>query len=324
MKKRDLSLSSAPVDIRPDVSGRNPYSGNDNPTIRQNVETIQNLDRRKFVKNSLLAAGSLGAFGCFHAKSAQAAEDAGKAAPLRTPERLADGNHLERMRVELSESIKKPVAERKWIMVIDQQKCIGCQACTVSCNTENNLPPGVLYRPVPKVEVGTFPNVGWVFTPRPCMHCDNPPCVPVCPVKATWKREDGIVVIDYDICIGCRNCLASCPYNARTADFGEFYGRGTPEIMDYETRPNYEYSRNWARKPGTEKSPVGNARKCHFCLHRIRAGMLPACVTTCLGGATSFGDYNNRHSLVYELVGSSRVKRLKEELGTKPSVYYLV
>jgi molybdopterin-containing oxidoreductase family iron-sulfur binding subunit len=94
--------------------------------------------------------------------------------------------------------------------------------------------------------------------------------------------------------------------------------------MSYETRPNYEYSKDWVRKPGTEKSPIGNARKCTFCLHRIRVGMLPACVTTCLGGATYFGDYNSKHSLVHELIGSARVKRLKEELGTQPSVYYLV
>ena len=142
MKKSALSLSSGPVDIQPKISGRIPYSGNDNPAVRQNIGTIQKLDRRKFVKKSLLIAGSLGAFGCFGEKKARASEDAGEAAPLRTPERLVDGNKLERMRVELLESLKKPVAERKWIMVIDQQKCIGCQSCTVSCNSENNLPPG--------------------------------------------------------------------------------------------------------------------------------------------------------------------------------------
>jgi len=105
-----------------------------------------------------------------------------------------------------------------------------------------------VYRPVSEKEVGKYPHVSWVFTPRPCMHCEEPPCVPVCPVRATWKREDGIVVIDYDICIGCRNCLAACPYNARTADFGDFYGQRTPQIMDYETRQYFEYSKKWRRK----------------------------------------------------------------------------
>ena len=94
--------------------------------------------------------------------------------------------------------------------------------------------------------------------------------------------------------------------------------------MDYETRPNFEYSKEWPRKPGSHESPIGNARKCTFCLHRVRVGMLPACVTTCLGGATSFGDYNDENSLVHELVGSGRAKRMKEELGTAPSVYYLI
>lgn len=228
------------------------------------------------------------------------------------------------MRAELLRALDKKPGERRWVMVIDQQKCVGCQACTVSCCTENNLPPGVVYRPVPKRQMGRFPNVSWVFTPRPCMHCDNPPCVPVCPVNATWKDPDGAVVIDYNICIGCRNCLAACPYNARTADFGEFYGRPTPEIMAYETRPNFEYGHEWRRDPKKESSPIGNARKCHFCMHRVKAGMLPACVTTCLGGATYFGDARDTASLVYQLTGSNRVMRLKEELGTRPSVYYLV
>jgi len=283
-----------------------------------------NATRRKFLRTSLFAAGTMAVLGTLPEKEVFADNAAPHASPLEHPKSFPDESQLERMRKELLLSLQKPVSERKWIMVIDQQKCVGCKACTVSCCSENNLPPGVVYRPVPEYQVGTFPNVAWVFTPRPCMHCDKPPCVPVCPVTATWKREDGIVVIDYDICIGCRNCLAACPYDARTFDFGEFYGRPTPRVMPYETRPNFEYSEDWKRKPGAHKSPIGNARKCHFCLHRIRAGMLPACVTTCLGGATYFGDDNNKRSLVHELIGSGRVKRLKEELGTEPSVYYLV
>jgi len=236
---------------------------------------------------------------------------------------LAPGNILERMREDLHRALKKPMSERKWVMVIDQQKCIGCSACTVACNAENNLPPGVVYRPVLREEVGKFPNVSRIFTPKPCMHCDNPPCVPVCPVNATWKQEDGIVVVDYNACIGCRTCLLACPYSSRTTDLGDFYGNGTPEVMAYETRPNYEYSKQWKREPNTDNSPIGNARKCHFCLHRLREGMLPACVTTCVGGATYFGDYNDKHSLVHKLLGSSRVRVLKPELDTRPSVFYL-
>jgi Fe-S-cluster-containing dehydrogenase component len=282
--------------------------------------------RRDLLQKVLMGAAAVAGAAFASEKTAGAsAPDAGgdMARPLGAPGELAEGNLLERMRHDLLRALKKPVSKRKWVMVIDQQKCIGCCACNISCNTENNLPPGVVYRPVLRQEVGKYPNVSRIFTPKPCMHCDNPPCVPACPVKATWKREDGAVVIDYDVCIGCRNCLLACPYSARTADFGEFYGTGTPEIMPYETRPNYEYSKEWKRKPHSDDSPIGNARKCQFCLHRLREGMLPACVTTCLGGATYFGDYNDKSSLVYRLLGSSRVRQLKAELGTQPSVFYL-
>jgi Fe-S-cluster-containing dehydrogenase component len=283
-------------------------------------------ERRNFLQKAIVGAAAMAYATLALETGARASTpdvDGNMAHPLNAPEALAEGNILERMRHDLLRAMKKPVSERKWVMVIDQQKCIGCCACNMSCNAENNLPPGVVYRPVLKEEVGKYPNVGMIFTPKPCMHCDNPPCVPVCPVKATWKREDGTVVIDYNICIGCRNCLEACPYSARTADFGEFYGMNTPEIMPYETRPNYEYSKPWKRIPYSDDSPVGNARKCQFCLHRLREGMLPACVTTCLGGATYFGDYNDENSLVHQLLASSRVRQLKQELGTKPSVFYL-
>ena len=112
-----------------------------------------------------------------------------------------------RMQRELVKAMAKPVEKRHWIMVIDIRKCVGCYACTIGCVAENKLPPGVVYRPVTTEETGEYPNLRIKFTPRPCMQCDNPSCVPVCPVKATWKRPDGIVVIDYDRCIGCRYCL---------------------------------------------------------------------------------------------------------------------
>jgi molybdopterin-containing oxidoreductase family iron-sulfur binding subunit len=163
------------------------------------------------------------------------------------------------------------------------------------------------------------------------MQCDNPPCVSVCPVSATTKSDDGVVVVDYNQCIGCRACLTACPYGARTADFGLTYGEGLPvaagqiagsEIAGkYEQIDNFEYGVAWPREKG--KSPIGNARKCHFCMHRVRAGELPACVTSCIGRATLFGDANDPTSLVAELIARPNVTRLKEELGTQPRVYYL-
>lgn len=280
-------------------------------------------NRRKFLAEAL-AAGGMASF--LSALPASAAE-----IPRAEVEQVLGGpptgpaaNHLERMLDDLDRALTKPMEQRKWVMVIDLKKCVNCKACTVSCIAENNLPPGVVYRPVVEKEIGEFPNVRKRFTPRPCMQCDNPPCTPVCPVGATYKRPDGIVAVDYDVCIGCRYCIAACPYNARTADFGDYYGDGTPEITAYETRPNFEYGREWKREPGQHNSPVGNARKCQFCLHRIENGLLPACVATCLGGATYFGDYNDDKSFVHELVGNSRMMRLKEELGTEPSVFYLI
>ena len=239
----------------------------------------------------------------------------------KLPREIVYKNELLRMQEDLIRALKKPLKERKWSMILDLRRCIGCSACTIGCKAENVLPPGVVYRPVMDEEIGTYPKVTRRFIPRPCMQCDNPPCVPVCPVKATYKREDGIVEVDYEKCIGCRYCITACPYNARTADFGIEYTEGTPEVQKYELRPAFEYGKKWPRKHG--KSPIGNARKCHFCIHRIEKGLLPACVTTCIGGATYFGDSNDEKSLIADLISRPNITTLKSELGTKPKVYYI-
>jgi Fe-S-cluster-containing dehydrogenase component len=240
-----------------------------------------------------------------------------------------------RMQRELVQAMAKPVEQRRWIMVIDIRKCVGCQACTIGCVAENKLPPGVVYRPVVTQEFGEYPNVRIEFLPRPCMHCENPSCVPVCPVRATWKRPDGIVAIDYDKCIGCRSCLNACPYGSRTSDFGRYYSDGAAAgapsgeqrpvdgpVSPYEHQPNNEYVKNWKRDG--HQSPVGNARKCHFCLHRLEVGQLPMCVTTCIGRATHFGDSNDPNSLVVELTSKNNVQVLLEHWGNKPQCYYIV
>lgn len=239
---------------------------------------------------------------------------------------------LLRMQEDLKRALQKPVKDRRWVMVIDLRKCVGCHACTIACVAENKLPPGVVYRPVLEEEIGTYPNVTRRFVPRPCMQCDNPPCTPVCPVHATYKNAQGIVEINYEQCIGCRYCITACPYAARTFDFGGTYAQGTAGAEAFllgeqkadalERAANYEYSKAWARKH--EDSPIGNVRKCHFCLHRVNEGMLPSCVTTCIGRATLFGDANDPDSFVSDWIASPNVMRLKEELGTEPRVYYLV
>jgi Fe-S-cluster-containing dehydrogenase component len=240
-----------------------------------------------------------------------------------------------RMQRELVRSMAKPVEKRHWIMVIDVRKCIGCHACTIGCVAENKLPPGVVYRPVTIRESGEYPNVQIRFLPRPCMQCDNPSCVPVCPVRATWKRPDGVVAIDYDKCIGCRYCLNACPYGARTTDLGRYYSAGeaggAPAGKErpvegapspWELQPSNEYAKSWNRKD--HGSPVGNARKCHFCLHRLEVGQLPMCVTTCIGRATYFGDSNEPDTMVTELITKNEVQTLLPHWGNKPQCYYIV
>lgn len=233
---------------------------------------------------------------------------------------------LLRMQADIRRALEKPLNERHWGMVIDLQKCVGCNACTVACKAENSLPPGVTYHVVIEEEIGTYPNVTRRFLPRPCLQCQHPPCVKVCPVGATYLRADGIVAIDYNDCIGCRYCLAACPYGARTSDFGMFYTPDqTPQTAEYDLATSYDYGKEWRRDPSRRhRSPIGNARKCHFCLHRLDKGMLPACITTCIGGARYFGDLNDPEALVAEMAASPRRMRLKEELGTEPSVYYLL
>ncbi len=247
----------------------------------------------------------------------------------------ADREVLVRMQRELVRAMAKPLEERRWVMVIDTRRCVGCHACTIACVAENQLPPGVVYRPVITEERGVFPNIAMTFTPRPCMHCDSPPCTPVCPVNATWKRPDGIVVVDYDKCIGCRYCLTACPYGARTSDFGLSYSddvaEGAPEGEDdvlfgprvpWAEQPSHEYGKAWVRRG--HESPIGNARKCHFCLHRLEAGQLPQCTTSCIGRATFFGDFNDPTSLVSELCTRNNVQTLLPHLNTHPTVYYIV
>lgn len=231
------------------------------------------------------------------------------------------------MKDELARALSKPQEKRKWSMVIDLRKCIGCHACTIACMSENVLPPGVVYRKVYEEEQGKYPNVTRKFVPRPCMQCDNPPCVDACPVRATYKDNDGIVVINYKKCIGCKYCIVACPYGVRSSDRGKFYTENTPLLEDYEKRENYEYEKRWARKKRILPiggSPIGNARKCHFCKHRINKGILPACVTTCIGRATYFGDLNDEYSLVTKLSTRSNASVLYPHYNTKPSVYYLI
>ena len=207
----------------------------------------------------------------------------------------------------------------KWGMVIDLRKCVGCDTCTVSCKAENKTPPGMTYNVVLEQVLGDYPNISVVNLPRPCMQCDKPPCAQVCPTRATYKMENGIVAIDNDRCIGCRYCMVACPYGARSYDFGNSYEQEMIGANDV-TSPEYGMDRG-ERKKG--KIPEGTVRKCSFCYHRLQRGEEPACVETCIGDARFFGDFNDPNSTVSKLAASPRAFRLKEELGTQPRVVYL-
>jgi molybdopterin-containing oxidoreductase family iron-sulfur binding subunit len=215
-------------------------------------------------------------------------------------------------------------------MVIDTRRCVGCRACVVACKAENKTPPGVFYTVV--VDQAIEPRIDDkpLFMTKPCFHCETPPCVDVCPVSATYKRErDGIVVIDYERCIGCRYCMTACPYSARWFDFGENYP-AVGERTAYAGVPSPEYDQFRTREH--ERSPIGNVRKCTFCLHLQdaegrydkAAGRWPACAKTCTGHAIHFGDFNDPESEVSRLLRERVAVRLKEELGTNPNVYYLL
>ncbi len=230
-----------------------------------------------------------------------------------------------RMHEDLLRALSKPPEERSWVMAIDLDKCIGCYACEVACVAENALPPGVTYRKVFEVEDGEYPNVRRYFMPTNCQQCDQPPCVDGLPEDAYTKRPDGVLVFHYDRLKGTdlyRKVSQQCPYTAVYRDRGAFFTDGTPKREPYEERPSYDYGEP-RRRTEEERSPVDAVRKCHFCVHRLEAGMLPACVTTCVGGAMYFGDANDPNGLIRSVLRGRKALRLYEEEGTQPRVWYL-
>ena len=202
--------------------------------------------------------------------------------------------------------------------------CNGCRKCAEACHIENNhdRETNNSYIRVLEMKKGSLdmehgnahyqhetPAKDSYYMPVQCLQCDNPPCVDVCPVKATWKERDGIVVIDYNWCIGCRYCEAACPYHARRFNWKK------PTIPANEINPDQSYLSNRIR-------PKGVVEKCTFCLHRTRVGRLPACLEACPTGARVFGNLLDPDSDIRWVLDNKRIFVLKEELGTKPRFFY--
>ncbi|MCE4598966.1 MAG: 4Fe-4S dicluster domain-containing protein [Desulfurococcales archaeon] len=213
-------------------------------------------------------------------------------------------------------------------MALDVNKCIGCRRCAYACVMENNQARNlgiewikVLEMPRDREEIEKLdilkanmyykeaPKPDKVYVPVACMHCENPPCVMVCPVRATWKEPDGIVIIDYDRCIGCRYCITACPYGARHFNWAK------PYVPPTEINPNMHILGNVIRQPHV-------VEKCTWCIQRTRDGGIPACVEVCPVGARSFGDLNDEESPIRRIFEEYGAFVLKPEAGTRPKFFY--
>ncbi|MBF8304017.1 MAG: padC2 [Dehalococcoidia bacterium] len=194
-------------------------------------------------------------------------------------------------------------------MVIDLKRCVGCYGCVTSCKAENGTPPRVFWSRVLEREEGKYPSARRLFVPVLCNHCAEPACETACPTHATYRTEDGIVRIDENKCIGCRACMAACPYGAR------FYLKEARQYYTQEATP--------FEKLLYKKHQIGTVQKCEFCYERTQKGLEPACVLTCITRARTFGDLDDPDSEVSRLLKQRYAFKLRPEMGTEPKVIYL-
>lgn len=295
------------------------------------------LDRRNFLKMGALSAFFLGGFATALEPLRHFNNDTDLEAFVQqqyerlTPEKMQVILH--RMEKEIEDRYDaqvniedpKPIPGVQYAYALNIGRCVGCRRCVHACVEENNQSrdPRIEYIRVLEMPVGTLdveksdhyyegekvPAEGKYYMPVQCHQCENPPCVKACPVRATWQEEDGIVVVDYNWCIGCRYCEAACPYWARRFNFS------TPVIFPNEINPNMAYLGNRIR-------PRGTMEKCTFCLHRVRNGLNPKCMEACPTGARQFGNMLDPDSTIRYILREKRVYVFKEEAGTIPRFFY--
>ena len=245
-----------------------------------------------------------------------------------------EGDYKARFGVEVEVRATPPIPGVKFGQALDLSRCIGCRRCVHACVDENNQSRpspetakhnnpiqwikvleieqsrGIdLTHADPYYDPALVPRPGHFYLPISCQQCENPPCTKVCPVQATWSEPDGIVVVDYDRCIGCRYCMVACPYGARRFNWGE------PHLPTDALNPNTHVLGNRPREKGV-------VEKCTFCIQRTRAGRYPACVEICPVGARKFGNLLDPESELRAVLDTRRVFILKEELNTQPKFFY--
>ena len=286
----------------------------------QNTDDDNTNPRRDFLITGALGVAAAACGSAICSCKNQDGEE-GKKVKLLSPDGELieiDSGHLKHMHEAvgvLNEETRKGIPGRKFVMVIDLAQCKNLRKCHDACEAMHYLHPSKEWLKVLKMEDSERTAPYW--QPTTCFHCDEPPCVKVCPVDATFKRSDGIVLIDNERCIGCRFCMVACPYSARVFDWSE------PELpQELEDVP---YSPESGFPP-----QMGTVSKCDFCPHMAREGLLPACVTACPNGVFYFGDENEDAVSngtvtvkLSELLRERAAYRYLEELGTKPRVYYL-